>query len=268
MSSDKELPLTGHLAELRRRLISCFIAVALASVLCYGFIDPIFTMLSRPLEAVMPTGTSLIFTSYTEAFFIYIKLAITCGIFVASPFILYEIWAFVAPGLYEHERRWALPFVICSSLLFICGGLFGYMVIFPALFRFFASYTGKDLRLLPSVSEYFGLTVRLLLGFGCAFELPAFMAFLGLIGLVDAHMLRKCQGYAILIAFILAAILTPTSDILNQLLVALPLIALYEFSIFLVWMIGIGQRSEVRGQRSEEKNRGQKKRPWTDDNII
>ncbi len=245
LSLQKEMTLTEHLEELRRRLFICLIAVVLGSVLCYGFIDPIFTLLSRPLEAVMPPGTSLIFTSYTEAFFIYIKLAITCGVFVGSPVILYEIWAFVAPGLYEHEKRWALPFVICSSFLFICGGLFGYMVIFPAVFRFFASYTGKSLRLMPSVSEYFTLTVRLLLGFGLAFELPAFMAFLGLIGLVDAHLLRRYRRHAILIVFIAAAILTPTFDILNQLFVALPLMVLYEFSIFLVWLIGAKKKRTI-----------------------
>jgi len=245
LSLQKELTITEHLAELRLRLVICLIAVALGSVLCYGFIDPIFTLFSRPLEAVMPHGTSLIFTSYTEAFFIYIKLAITCGVFVGSPVILYEIWMFVAPGLYEHEKRWALPFVVCSSLLFICGGLFGYMVIFPAVFRFFASYTGKSLRLLPSVSEYFSLTVRLLLGFGCAFELPAFMVFLGLIGLIDAPLLRKYHRHAILIVFIAAAILTPTFDILNQLFVALPLMALYEFSIFLVWLTGAKKKGAI-----------------------
>ncbi len=248
LSLQKELTLTEHLAELRQRLIICIIAVALGSVVCYAFIKPIFALLSRPLEAVMPPGTGLIFTSYTEAFFTYIKLAITCGVFVGSPVILYEIWAFVAPGLYKHEKRWALPFVICSSFLFVGGGLFGYMVAFPALFRFFASYMGKGLRLLPSVSEYFTLTVRLLLGFGCAFELPGLIAFLALIGLIDVHMLRKYQGHAILIAFVVAAIVTPTPDILHQLFVALPLITLYEFSIFLVWLIGISQKKRDRGQ--------------------
>lgn len=238
----EESSLTEHLAELRRRLIICFIAVFAGFGLCYALIGPIFAMLSRPLEEVLPPGTSLIFTSYPEAFFTYLKLALTCGIFIGSPVILYQIWAFVAPGLYEHEKRWTLPFVICSSFMFIGGGFFGYMVVFPAAFKFLAGYSGEGLRLLPSVSEYFTLTIRLLLGFGLAFELPVFMVFLGLIGLLDAHTLRKHRKYAILIAFLAAAILTPTPDVLNQILMAGPLLVLYELSIFLVWLVRAKRR--------------------------
>ncbi len=230
--------LAEHLSELRKRLIICFIAAGVCSCLCYALIEPIFALLSKPLEAVLPPETSLIFTSYPEAFFTYLKLALTCGVFVASPVILYQIWAFVTPGLYKHERRWTVPFVISSSFLFVGGGLFGYIVVFPAAFSFFAGYAGESLRLLPSVSEYFTLTIRLLLGFGLAFELPVFMVFLGLVGLLDASMLRRHRKYAILIAFLIAAILTPTPDVLNQILMAGPLMVLYEISIFFVWLVG------------------------------
>ena len=242
MTSDhdphKELSLTEHLAELRTRLIRSIAAVAVGFCISYAFIEPIFAMLSRPLEKVLPPGTSLIFTSYPEAFFTYLKLALVCGIFIASPFILYEIWAFVAPGLYEHEKKWALPFVVFSSIFFVGGALFGYIVVFPAAFNFLAGYAGKDLKLLPSVSEYFSLTIKLLLGFGAAFELPIFMVFMALIGLIDARMLRKNRKYALLIIFILAAVLTPTPDVVNQCLLAAPLLILYEISIFLVALIG------------------------------
>jgi len=230
--------LTEHLAELRRRLIICFISVCVGFGICYAVIEPIFAMLSKPLEAVLPPGTSLIFTSYPEAFFTYLKLALTCGIFVGSPVVIYQIWAFLAPGLYEHEKRWTLPFVVCSSFLFIGGAIFGYMVVFPTAFKFLAGYSGESLRLLPSVSEYFTLTIRLLLGFGLAFELPVFIVFLGLIGLLDAKTLRKYRKYAILIVFLAAAILTPTPDVLSQILLAGPLLILYEFSILLVWLVG------------------------------
>ncbi len=242
MTSDhdphKELSLTEHLAELRTRLIRSIAAVAVGFCISYAFIEPIFAMLSRPLEKVLPPGTSLIFTSYPEAFFTYLKLALVCGIFIASPFILYEIWAFVAPGLYEHEKKWALPFVVFSSIFFVGGALFGYIVVFPAAFNFLAGYAGQDLKLLPSVSEYFSLTIKLLLGFGAAFELPIFMVFMALIGLIDARMLRKNRKYALLIIFILAAVLTPTPDVVNQCLLAAPLLILYEISIFLVALIG------------------------------
>ncbi len=236
--TQKELTLTEHLAELRTRLIRSIIAIVIGFCVCYAFIEPIFALLSKPLEEVVPPGTSLIFTSYPEAFFTYLKLALTCGIFIASPFILYEIWAFVAPGLYPHEKKWALPFVLFSSIFFIGGALFGYIVVFPAAFNFLASYAGQDLKLLPSVSEYFSLTIKLLLGFGAAFELPIFMVFMALIGVIDATMLRKNRKYALLIIFILAAILTPTPDVVNQCLLAAPLLVLYEISIFLVALIG------------------------------
>lgn len=234
----KELNLTEHLAELRQRIVVSLVAIAICSALSYIFIEPIFAVLARPLEAVLPPGTTLIFTSYPEAFFIYLKLAITCGVFLASPVILYEIWAFVAPGLYEHERHLALPFVFLSTTFFVGGGLFGYFVAFPSAFKFLASYGNNYLRLLPNVSEYFSLTIHLLLGFGIAFELPVFMALLGVVGIIDAKMLQKNRKYAILINFILAAILTPTPDIVNQLILAIPLMLLYEISIVFVWLIG------------------------------
>ncbi|HID97912.1 MAG TPA: twin-arginine translocase subunit TatC [Thermodesulfobacteriaceae bacterium] len=235
---DHEFTLVEHLTELRNRLMAGFVAAALGCAVCYAFIEPIFAVLARPLEAVLHPDTTLIFISYPEAFFAYLKLALTCGIFLTSPFILYQIWAFVAPGLYEHEKRLALPFVVVSSVFFTGGAMFGYFVAFPAAFKFLAGYAGKDLRLLPSVSEYFTLTVRLLLGFGLAFELPVFMVFLSLAGMIDAGMLNKNRKYAILTAFVAAAILTPTPDIVNQILLAGPLIILYELSVLAVWLLG------------------------------
>jgi len=163
---------------------------------------------------------------------------LTTGLFMASPFILHEIWAFIAPGLYPHERKWALPFIFCSSLFFIGGAIFGYFAVFPAAFSFLASYAGADLKLLPSVSEYFSLTIKLLLGFGAAFELPVFMVFMALVGMIDAKILRKNRKYALLIIFIIAAVLTPTPDVVNQCLLAGPLLVLYEISIILVALIG------------------------------
>ncbi len=237
----QDLSLVEHLAELRRRLIISVAAIAAGAVLAYAFIDPIFTLFSQPLMDVLPPDTTLIFTSYPEAFFTYLKLAITVGIFLASPLVLYEIWAFVAPGLYPHEKRLALPFVFASTLCFVGGGVFGYFVVFPAAFNFLAHFTGDSFVLLPSVSEYFTLTVRLLLGFGLAFELPVLMVFLGLLGFIDAAMLRKNRKYAILIIFIIAAIFTPTPDVLNQILLAGPLLLLYEVSIFFVWFVRRGK---------------------------
>lgn len=233
----EELRLTEHLAELRHRLLISLAAVSVAFAISYALIEPIFALFSRPLEAVLTEGSSLIFTSYPGAFFTYLKLALVTGIFLASPVILYQIWAFVAPGLYEHESRLALPFVVCSTIFFVGGAVFGYFVVFPSAFRFLASYTSDGLRLLPDVSQYFTLTVRLLLGFGLAFELPIFMAFLALVGIVNVRMLHRHRKYAILIVFVVAAILTPTPDIINLILMAGPLMVLYELSVLLVWLI-------------------------------
>jgi len=240
--NDKELPLTEHLAELRQRLIKSLGAVVAMSAVCYSLIDPIFSMVSQPLMEVMPPDQTLIFSSYPEAFFTYIKLAITAGIFLASPVIIYQALAFVSPGLYPHERRYLYPFVFLGSLLFVGGGLFGYFVAFPAAFKFLASYQRSGLLLLPNVSAYFSLTVRLLLGFGMAFEVPLVMVFLGVIGIVDAQFLRRNRKYALLLIFVLAAILTPTPDVINQLIMAIPLLLLYELSIILVWITGARKR--------------------------
>ena len=233
-----ELPLTEHLRELRTRLIRSLLVIVVFSCLSYYFIEPIFKILSLPLLDWLPPGRTFIFTSYPEAFFTYIKLAITVGVFLASPWILYEVWAFVAPGLYPNERRLALPFILSGSTFFIGGGLFGYFVVFPAAFRFLSGYESKTLALYPSISEYFTLTVRLLLGFGLAFELPLVIVFLGLIGLVKTKTLKKNRKYALLVAFIIAAIFTPTPDVVNQTLLAVPLIFLYEISIWVLLLFG------------------------------
>jgi len=235
-SEGQGLPLSEHLSELRYRIISSLLALAVGFAIAYYFIDPIFDAITKPLKQVLPEGSSLIFTAYSEGFFAYIKLAFVCGIFIASPVILYEIWAFIAPGLYNHEKRILLPLALISSLCFLCGGLFGYFVVFPAAFGFFAGYSTAGLKLMPNITEYLSLAMHLLLAFGLAFELPVFMLFLGIIGLVGAELLRKWRRYAILIAFIAAAILTPTPDVVNQTLMALPLVLLYELGIWLVWI--------------------------------
>ncbi len=242
-AEQKELALTEHLRELRDRLIKSMIAVGVGFALCYAVIEPIFSFLARPLDDILPPGTTIVFTSYPEAFFTYIKLALVCGIFVASPVILYQLWAFIAPGLYEHEKRWALPFVVFSTMFFVGGAVFGYFIVFPAAFNFLAGYANANLDLLPSMGEYFSLTIKLLLGFGVAFELPILMVFLGLVGIIDAPMLVRNFKYAVLIIFIAAAIITPTPDVINQVLLAAPLLLLYLLSIVLVWLIS-GKRRD------------------------
>ncbi|MEZ0328268.1 MAG: twin-arginine translocase subunit TatC [Dissulfuribacterales bacterium] len=233
---EQGLPLHEHLNELRQRIIRSLLALAAGFAVAYYFIDPIFDAVARPLKQVLPEGSSIIFTAYSEGFFAYLKLAFVCAIFLSSPIILYEIWAFIAPGLYSHEKRIVLPMVFVSSLCFIGGGVFGYFVVFPAAFGFFAGYSSSGLKLMPNITEYLSFAIHLLLAFGLAFELPVFMLLLGMMGVVRAEWLKKWRRYAILVAFVAAAILTPTPDVVNQILMAVPLILLYELGILLVWM--------------------------------
>ncbi len=232
-----ELPLKEHLRELRLRLIRSFCSVCIMALLSYCFIDQIFKIISIPLIDVLKDDKTLIFTSYPEAFFTYLKLALTSGVFLASPWILYEIWGFVAPGLYQHEKRYALPFILIGSLFFVIGGLFGYFTVFPAAFNFLSGYETETLKLYPSISEYYSLSIKLLLGFGTAFELPIILVSLGIIGIVKSAFLKKYRKYALLISFIIGAALTPTPDIINQTLLAVPLFLLYELSILILTVL-------------------------------
>ncbi|NTV15136.1 MAG: twin-arginine translocase subunit TatC [Desulfobulbaceae bacterium] len=177
--------------------------------------------------------------------FFYLKLAVVCGALLGSPVILLQVWRFVAPGLYRHEKKALVVFTVISTFCFLGGGLFGYLVVFPSAFRFLAGYSNDYLYALPTVSEYFSLSLRLLLAFGVIFELPVLMVFLAKLGIVNVHFLSKHRRYAILIAFIVAAILTPTPDVVNQLMMATPLIVLYEVGIIAVRIL-------VRSRAAEE----------------
>jgi sec-independent protein translocase protein TatC len=159
-------------------------------------------------------------------------------VFLGSPVIFWQIWKFVAPGLYKHEKRTLLPFSFLSSVCFLGGAAFGYFVVFPPAFRFLLGYSSDFLTPMPAVSEYFSLSLRLLIAFGVIFELPILMVFLAKIGIVDVPFLNRNRKYAILINFIIAAILTPTPDIVNQMLMGVPLLVLYEISVVAVWIFG------------------------------
>jgi sec-independent protein translocase protein TatC len=172
-------------------------------------------------------------------------------VFLASPVIFWQVWKFVAPGLYKHEKRLLLPFSFLSSLCFLCGAAFGYYVVFPPAFRFLLGYSADFLSPMPAVTEYFSLSLRLLLAFGVIFELPILMVFLAKIGVVDVAFLNKNRKYAILINFIIAAVLTPTPDIVNQMLMGIPLLVLYEVSVVAVWLFG-RKKLTYRGQESFE----------------
>ena len=230
MDDSDKLPFTAHLEELRSRLIKAIIAVVVGFVGSYFFKEEIFNILVAPLAQVMQSGDSLIYTNLPEAFFTLLKTALLCGLMVASPVILYQFWMFVAPGLYDREKRLLLPIVFLSTLFFVGGALFGYFVVFPFGFEFFMSFATETIRPMPSMKEYLSFASKLLLAFGLVFELPLVITFLARLGIVNVAFLKKYRKYAILLFFAGAAILTPP-DVVTQVFMALPLMLLYEISI-------------------------------------
>ena len=235
--ADDKLSFTAHLAELRTRLIRSFIAVAVGFLVSYAFVENIFEFLMRPMLQAMPPGSPLVFTSLTEGFFTYFKLALTSGICLASPVILYQLWRFIAPGLLEHEKRYALPFVISVTLFFVLGASFCYYVVFPSIFRFLMSFSSDIVRPMPSIKDYLSFSSKLLLTFGLIFEYPPLVFFFAKVGLVKGTWLASQRRYAIVLIFILSAVITPP-DAVSQILMALPMMALYEIGIIIAKVFG------------------------------
>lgn len=241
MNDDKKQPFLSHLAELRERLIKSFIAIGVGCVIAYIFSEELFNILLWPLKDLLPEGEGLIFTGLTEMFFTYLKTAFIAGILFASPVVFYQIWMFIAPGLYQHEKRYIIPFIFFSTILFVGGALFGYFIVFPMGFKFFLGYSNEYIQALPSVKNYFSLSYKLLLAFGIVFQLPLLIYFLSKMGVVTVDFLRRRRPFAVLAAFIIGAILTPP-DIISQFMMAIPLIILYEIGI-IVAVIGGKKKS-------------------------
>lgn len=235
--TDEKLPFTAHLEELRERLIKALIAVGIGFVISYFFSEEIFRVLMAPLLKTLPPDSNLIFTGLTEAFFTYLKVSLVAGTFLASPVIAYQIWAFIAPGLYEEEKRLLIPVAIASAFFFVGGSLFGYFVVFPFGFQYFLSFATEVIKPMPSVREYFSFSIKLLFAFGITFELPVFVFFLSRLGIVDYEMLKGFRKYAVVLTFAVAAVITPP-DILSQIMLAIPMIILYEAGIIVAKLFG------------------------------
>ncbi len=253
MREDEKLPLTEHLEELRTRLIRCCIAIALGACISYAFKDKIFEILSRPLIEAMQPGDKLIFTGITEAFFTYIKISILSGVLLAAPVILYEFWMFTAPGLYQHEKRIILPVVILSSIFFIGGAFFAYFIVFPYGFQFLLAFASENVKAMPSMKEYLSFSAKFLLAFGLIFEMPIVITLLAWMGVVSMDFLKKNRKYAVIIIWVVAAVLTPTPDIVTQAMMAIPLMLLYEISIIGARVFG---RSSPEGSVPESEEPG------------
>ncbi|MDB9823161.1 twin-arginine translocase subunit TatC [Deltaproteobacteria bacterium] len=243
MSDDEKQPFLSHLEELRARLIKCAISVGIGFLITYYFAKDLFRILISPLTKNLPEGNGLIFTNLPEMFFAYLKTAFIAGILLASPVIFYQIWQFIAPGLYKNEKRYVVPFVFFSTALFVGGAFFGYFIVFPFGFKFFLGYANEYITALPSVKEYFSFSSKLLFAFGVVFELPVVIFFLSRIGLVTVAFLRKNRKYAILSTFLVGAILTPP-DVVTQIMMAGPLILLYELGIIIAMIAGKKKEDE------------------------
>lgn len=245
------MPLTDHLEELRTRFIRILIALGVGFVFCFLFKERIFDFIVYPLKGVMPEGSSMIFTSLPEAFFTYLKVSLFAAIFLTSPYTLYQIWKFISPGLYASERKYVMPFVLLSTVFFVGGSLFAYFFVFPLGFAFFLAFATDFISPMLSMRDYLGFSMKLLLAFGIMFELPIFMFFSAKIGLVNYDVLKKKRKYAILLIFIIAAVLTPP-DVVTQCMMAVPLILLYELSLWIVKIAEGKKKSSVesRGKSS------------------
>lgn len=249
---EKTMGLMDHLNELRWRLVRCFIAAGVGFLLCWTVVEPIFNFITAPLLSALPAHGTAMYTTLPEPFFVRMFVAFVTGLFVTSPYIFYQIWAFISPGLYEEEKKGLLPIALLSAIFFIGGGVFCYFIVFPYAFNFFLGFSSEQIQAMPRITDYLDFVIKLLLAFGLIFEMPLFSFFLSRMGLITAQMMRKARRYAVLCIFIVAAILTPP-DVVSQLLMAMPMLLLYEISILVAAAFG---RKKKEKKEEEEGTPG------------
>jgi sec-independent protein translocase protein TatC len=227
-----------HLDELRQRIIRSAIAIAVGVVLCFAFINHIVDYILAPTRRALPKGVNLIYTQPGEAFSLYVQIALIAGVVIASPYIMYLVWLFIAPGLYSNEKRLAIPFVLFTTIGFLLGAAFNHYVAFPFMMAFFASFNTADLSFMPRLEDTFGLYTKMLIGMGIVFQMPTLVFFLAKMGLITARFLAAQFKYAFLIIFVIAAVVTPSGDALTQAIFAAPMVGLYLLSIVIAWVVG------------------------------
>jgi sec-independent protein translocase protein TatC len=250
-SSSGSMSFLEHLDELRKRILySCF-GVLAGVCASFAFIGKIYTFLMTPAVNALPAGSKLIYTQPGEAFSLYIYISLISGAVLAAPFIMYQVWLFIAPGLYTNEKKLAIPFVLFSTLGFLGGAAFNHLVAFPFIMVFFASFNTPDLTFMPKLSDVFGLYSKMLLGLGVVFQMPAIVFFLAKMELVTARFLVTRFRYALLIFFVTAAIVTPTGDPVNLMIFTAPMLALYGVSIVIAWLVTLGGRGRRNVQSAK-----------------
>jgi sec-independent protein translocase protein TatC len=227
-----------HLDELRKRLIQAILGLVVGCAIAYIFIGRIFDFIMLPLQQMLPGGNKLMFTSGSEPFMLYLKIGFFAGLFIASPWVLWQVWLFIAPGLYSHEKKFAIPFVFLSTVFFVLGGVFCHYVAFPWTWKFFISFETPYMVFMPKIDEAFGLYTKMMLGFGLIFEMPTLVFFLARMGVISARFLLRYFKYAVLIIFIVAAVISPGTDVMSQTIMAVPMLGLYAISILVAWIFG------------------------------
>lgn len=238
-----------HLDELRKRIFYSVIAVVVAVIPCWLFHKEFFNIIARPVEKHLPEGTELAYTTLTAPFMLYIKVSFLAAIFFTAPFIFLQLWFFIAPGLFRSEKRYAIPFVLFTTLFFSLGALFGYFVAFPFACNFFLKM-GANFQPVITIDKYFSLALRVILGIALVFELPTLVFFLSRMGVITPRWMIKNFKYAVLVVFIIAAIITPSPDMVNQSIIAIPMLALYGISILIA--IIFGKKRKKKEENEEE----------------
>src|SRR3977135_449208 len=227
-----------HLDELRKRIVNSAIAIGVCVVVGFAFINRIVDFILAPTRGALPPGVKMIYTEPGEAFSLYIQISLIMGVVLAAPFLMYQVWMFIAPGLYANEKRLAIPFVLFTTIGFLLGALFNHYVSVPFMMGFFASFNTPDLAFMPKLEDVFGLYTKMLLGMGVVFQMPTVVFFLAKMKLVSARFLLAHFKYALLIIFIVAAVITPTGDMMTQTIFAAPMLGLYILSIVIAWVVG------------------------------
>jgi sec-independent protein translocase protein TatC len=235
--------LKPHIADLRKRLTISTITVVVMFFACFSFYEPILEWMMAPVKHALPAGTSMIAVEIQETFFTAMKVAFFGGFIISLPVIFWQLWLFLAPGLYDHEKKLVVPFVFFATLMFLLGAAFAYYIVVPIGFDFLIAFGNSVVSVLPSIGKYVGFFTKLLIGFGIAFELPVITFFLAKIGLVNDQMLKDFFRYAVVLIFIVAAVLTPP-DVISQVLMAAPLLILYGVSIYIAKVFNPAQKEE------------------------
>ena len=235
--------LKPHIADLRKRLTISTITVVVMFFACFSFYEPILEWMMAPVKHALPVGTSMIAVEIQETFFTAMKVAFFGGFIISLPVIFWQLWLFLAPGLYDHEKKLVVPFVFFATLMFLLGASFAYYIVVPVGFDFLIAFGNSVVSVLPSIGKYVGFFTKLLIGFGIAFELPVITFFLAKIGIVNDQMLKDFFRYAVVLIFIISAILTPP-DVISQVLMAAPLLILYGVSIYIAKVFNPAQKEE------------------------